>query len=125
MKLKMRTFNQKTAMPVSKIILSFIILITAFACNSMANGKTEKFKVWGNCGMCKKTIEKALAEKGITGDWNKKTKMITVTYDSAKFTSQQVYDIICEAGYDTEKCHGDEAAYSNLHECCQYERRKK
>ncbi len=107
-----------------KLILCSLVLLTFIACNSIANSKTETFKVWGNCGMCKKTIEKALDVKGIKGDWNKKTKMITVSYDSVKFTSQQVHAVICAAGYDTEACKGDDDAYKNLHECCQYERKK-
>ena len=107
-----------------KVILSLAIIIAFVACNSMANSKTESFKVWGNCGMCKKTIEKALTEKGIKGDWDKKTKMIKVTYDSIKYTNQQVQDVICAAGYDTEGCKGDDNAYNNLHECCQYDRKK-
>ena len=106
-----------------KIILSLAIIIAFVTCNSMANSKTESFKVWGNCGMCKKTIEKALDAQGIKGDWNKKTKMIKVTYDSAKYTNQQVQNVICAAGYDTETCKGDDNAYNNLHECCKYERR--
>ena len=94
------------------------------ACTTMANSKTESFKVWGNCGMCKKTIEKALKEKGINGDWDKKTKIIKVTYDTSKYTLQQVNEVICEAGYDTESCRSDDNSYNNLHECCKYERRK-
>ncbi len=106
-----------------KIILSLAILIAFVACSSISNSKTESFKVWGNCGMCKKTIEKALDSKGIKGDWNKKTKIISVTYDSLKYTNQQVHKVICASGYDTEKCKGDDNAYNNLHECCKYERR--
>lgn len=37
----------------------------------MVNTKTEIFKVWGNCGMCKARIEKAVKEEGATSaDWN-------------------------------------------------------
>ena len=40
--------------------------------------KTETFKVYGNCGMCEKTIEGSLKNvKGIDkADWNKETKMM-------------------------------------------------
>ena len=107
-----------------KIIASAVIVIAFIACNSMANSKTETFKVYGNCGMCKKTIEKALTEAGIKGDWNKKTKMITVTYDSVKYSSKAVHDVIAKSGYDTEVSRGDDKAYENLHECCKYDRRK-
>ena len=90
----------------------------------MANSKTESFKVYGNCSMCKKTIEKSLAKEGIKGDWDKKTKMIKVTYDSTKHTKQQVQEVVCKAGYDNDGCRADDAAYNNLHECCKYERKK-
>ncbi len=107
-----------------KLILSLLVIIAMVACNSIANSKTESFKVWGNCGMCKKTIENALDEKGIKSNWDKKTKIISVTYDSVKYTNQQMHEIICSSGYDTEKCKGDDNAYNNLHECCKYERKK-
>ena len=107
-----------------KIILSIVTIIAFVACNSMANSKTESFKVYGNCGMCKKTIEKALTKEGIKGDWDKKSKMIKVTYDSTKYNNRQVQEIIAKAGYDTESCKGDDKAYDNLHGCCKYERKK-
>lgn len=107
-----------------KLILSLTVIIAFVACNAIANGKTDSFKVYGNCGMCKKTIEKALKAEGIEGNWDKKTKMITVKYDSAKYTLQQVKEIICKAGYDNDGCRGDDKAYENLHECCKYDRKE-
>lgn len=101
----------------------YLILLFTFFGN-IYNPKTETFKVWGNCGMCKKTIETALKKKGVEANWNKKSKIITVTYDSLKYTSQAIHEIICKTGYDTEKCRGNDDAYENLHECCKYERRK-
>ncbi|NUM30873.1 MAG: heavy-metal-associated domain-containing protein [Bacteroidetes bacterium] len=105
------------------MILNFYFFLIFTLIGNVENPKTETFKVWGNCGMCKKTIEKSLSKKGIEGNWNKKTKLITVTYDSLKFNSQQVHEIICATGYDTEKCRANDEAYNNLHECCQYKRR--
>ena len=47
--------------------------------------KTETFKVWGNCDMCKARIEKAVKSEGATtADWNKNTKILTVTFDPSK-----------------------------------------
>ena len=106
------------------MLLNIYLFLFFTIFSSIENPKTETFKVWGNCGMCKKTIETALKKKGVEGNWNKKTKIISVTYDSLKYTSQQVHDIICSAGYDTEKCRGNDEAYENLHECCKYERRE-
>ena len=99
------------------------LLVLMFAACGISNAKTETFKVWGNCGMCKKTIEKALDREGIEADWNKTTKKITVTYNSKKYTLLQIHQFVAAAGYDTEKLRGDDMAYSKLHECCQYERK--
>lgn len=99
--------------------------LVIFSCNSIANSKSETFKVYGNCGMCKKTIEEALNKEGIESDWNKKSKMIQVTYDSIKYNNQQIHQFIAEAGYDTELVRGNDSAYNNLHECCKYERKAK
>ncbi len=90
----------------------------------IAQSKTETFKVSGNCGMCKKTIEKSLSHEGIEADWNKNTKMIKVSYDSLKYTNAQINEFIAASGYDTEKQTGNDSAYNNLHECCKYERKK-
>ncbi|MCB9252272.1 MAG: ATPase [Flavobacteriales bacterium] len=107
------------------ILLMIAASVFMAACSGMANPKTEKFKVYGNCGMCKKTMETALMEKGIQGNWDKNTKMMEVTYDSLKYTSQQVHEIIAQSGYDTEKATADDQTYNNLHECCKYERKGK
>lgn len=106
-----------------KLMMSFVVLLLISSCNGIPNAKTETFKVWGNCGMCKKTIEKALAVDGIKADWNKTTKMITVTYDSKKYTIAQIHKMIAAAGYDTELERGNDVAYSKLHECCKYDRK--
>lgn len=88
--------------------------------------KKETVKVWGNCGMCKKTIEKAL--KGVDGiqsaSWDKKAKVLTVDFDDAKITMKQIEAKVAAAGYDTEHVRGNDAAYQKLEECCHYERKK-
>ena len=49
------------------------------------NAKTETIKIYGNCGMCESTIEKAgNIKKTAIVDWNKDTKMATITYDAKK-----------------------------------------
>jgi periplasmic mercuric ion binding protein len=96
-----------------------------FACNSAPEGsQTEKFKVWGNCGMCKKTIERSLKQDGIyNADWDKESKMIEVEYDVKKINRQKIDSLIASVGYDTENVRGNDSAYAQLHECCQYERK--
>ncbi len=86
--------------------------------------KTEKFKVYGNCGMCKNRIEKAAAIDGITkADWNVETKIMTVTYNSSKTDTAAIQKKIAAAGHDTEKEKAADSVYSKLPGCCRYERK--
>ena len=89
-----------------------------------AGNKTEKFKVYGNCGMCEKTIEKAaLSVDGVSAaDWDKTTKQMVVTFDDSKTDVHKVHMAIAKAGYDTEMHRGDDDAYNSLHSCCKYDR---
>ena len=46
--------------------------------------KTENLKVSGECGMCKKKIEKAAKEGGASyALWDVDTKILTIKYNSA------------------------------------------
>lgn len=110
------------------INVTLTILVCFFVMGSVtvARVKQETVKVWGNCGMCKKTIESAL--KGATGvqmaNWNKKTKILAVNYDDSKITMRQIEEKVAAAGYDTQNVRGNDEAYNKLHECCHYERKK-
>lgn len=85
--------------------------------------KTETFKVSGNCGMCKSTIEKAAKTEGVSKAlWDVKTKVITVTYDPSKVKTEDIHKKIAASGYDTEKVKATDAAYAKLHSCCKYKR---
>jgi periplasmic mercuric ion binding protein len=103
------------------------LLISLIACGKKipAGAKTDTFKVWGNCGMCKKTIEKSLKVEGVfQSNWDKKTKMITVAYEPSKISLDQIQKRIADAGYDNEGYTADSASYESLHSCCKYERTK-
>jgi len=91
----------------------------------VVNGATTStFKVWGNCEMCKETIEGSLKVAGVSkADWNVDTKIMTVSYDSSKISLDQIQKDIAAVGYDTEKYKGDDKAYDELAHCCQYERK--
>jgi periplasmic mercuric ion binding protein len=125
-----------------KTIKFFTLTVTVMAmasCNSnetknettnstvteVVNGvTTSTFKVWGNCEMCKETIEGSLKVTGVSkADWNVDTKMMTVSYDSSRISLDQIQKNIAGVGYDTEKYKGDDKAYHELAECCQYERK--
>jgi copper chaperone CopZ len=86
--------------------------------------KTEQIKVWGNCAVCKKHIEKASKADGVTAaTWNTKTKFLTITYDPARISNDQIQKNVSAVGYDTEKYKGDDKAYNDLDACCQYDRK--
>jgi mercuric ion binding protein len=86
--------------------------------------KSETIKVWGNCGMCKKTIETAAKDAGATAAvWDKNTKMLAIKYDGAQTSAQKIQEKIAAAGYDTRDFRANDEAYKNLEECCQYKRK--
>lgn len=89
--------------------------------------KTEAIKVYGNCDMCKATIEGALKKKDgvISKRWDKDTKILTVTYDTTKITIKQIAQKVADVGYDNEYVTATDAKYNALHGCCKYERPKK
>lgn len=90
------------------------------------NAKTEIVKIYGNCGMCKTTIETAGNVKNVAiVDWNKDTKMANLTYDSSLTNQDEILKRIALAGYDSDKFLAPDDTYANLHECCQYDRVKK
>lgn len=81
------------------------------------------FGVRGNCGMCKKTIEKAVtAVDGVSkANWNVDKKKIDVSFDDSKTDEMAIHNAIAASGYDTEKVAGNLEAYENLHSCCKYD----
>ncbi len=114
---------------ISQLTIAFATLII-ISCGSktvsnnvIANAQST-FKVWGNCGMCQETIEGSLNVEGVAkAEWNTESKMIAVNYDSTKINLDQIQKNIATVGYDNEKYIGDEKAYKNLPECCQYDRK--
>ena len=84
------------------------------------------FKVYGNCGMCKSTIEKALSGVAAiqSSNWDVKTKQLTVTYDSKAIELDDIKAKVAAVGYDSDTHRASDEVYSQLHGCCQYERPK-
>jgi len=111
----------------SIILMAAVVLLSTTACQSQINNaKTETVKVYGNCGMCETTIEKAANKKKISkADWSEETKMASITYDSKKTTLDAVLKNIALAGYDNQSFLAPDAAYDKLPGCCKYDREKK
>lgn len=84
---------------------------------------SANFGVRGNCGMCKKTIEKAAnSVDGVTNaNWDKSKKAIKVSFDPKKTDAKSVEDAIAKSGYDTQNIMGNIDAYKELPECCKYD----
>ena len=81
------------------------------------------FGVRGNCGMCKKTIEKAVNSlEGISkANWDVDKKKMDVSFDDSKTNEMAIHNAIAASGYDTEKVSADLDAYNGLAGCCQYD----
>lgn len=109
--------------PLIKIIVTLLVLLSVPLHAQIKNAKTETVKIYGNCGMCKTTIEKTgTIKKTAKVDWNQETQMATLTYDSKKTNPDEILKRIALAGYDSDKFLAPDDVYNNLHGCCQYER---
>jgi periplasmic mercuric ion binding protein len=89
------------------------------------NVKTESFKVWGKCGMCKTRIEKTVKAGGATNaSWDEVKQMLTVTFDPSKTSKDALSKKLAAVGHDTELYKAPDDVYANLPGCCHYERLK-
>lgn len=105
-------------------LISIAIFSASFTVDS--GNITEKFKVYGNCDMCKTRIEKALMVKGVKyAYWDKTTEMATVKFNPTVVSLEQLHKNVAAVGHDTELVKADDKVYENLHSCCKYERPKK
>jgi mercuric ion binding protein len=120
-------------MKLQKFIIAAVLVVvwgtTSYAQmhdhSKMGTTKTETFKVWGNCEMCKARIEKAAKFDGVSkAEWSDKTKVLTLVYDPSKVKSDDVLKKIVAAGHDTEKLKADDKVFAKLPGCCQYDRSK-
>ena len=107
-----------------KYLMTALVMLSFGVGNAqIKKSKTETVKIYGNCGMCKKTIEKAGNIKGKSKvEWNSDTAMATITVDSTKTSIDDILKKIASVGYDSEKFRADDEVYNNLHNCCQYDR---
>jgi periplasmic mercuric ion binding protein len=113
-------------------LMIVIMLMASLGATAMAQSaaqapkaKTETFKVWGKCGMCKTRIEKTVKADGAAeANWDSKTLMLTVTYDPAKTSKDDMSKKLAAVGHDTEKYKAPDDVYAKLPGCCHYERSK-
>jgi periplasmic mercuric ion binding protein len=105
-----------------RLVIFITIIISSFSLFAQDSDiKTETFKVQGNCGMCKQRIEDAAYVKGVKrAEWNKDTKVLTVTYKPSKATSESILQSVAKVGHSSEKVTASEKSYKKLPDCCQY-----
>ena len=109
------------------VVALFAAVLLPGVQNLYAENKSEKFNVAGNCSMCEKRIEKAaLAVDGVSkADWDQKSKVMTVDFDTAKTSLDKIEAAIAKAGHDTPLHKADTKTYDALPGCCHYERMAK
>lgn len=102
--------------------MAFLLFsLSALAAAAQTKIQTDTLTVYGNCGQCKTRIEEAAYVKGVkTVEWNKKTKLLTVVYNSDKTGLDKVAAAIAKAGHDSRLQTAAEKAYKSLPGCCAY-----
>ena len=112
---------------ISNVMVAATMLLTfTISSAQIKNSVTKNVKIYGNCGMCEKTIEKAGNLKNVAAvDWNKDTKMASITYNSKKTNQDEILKRIALAGYDSDSFLAPDKVYNELHGCCQYDRESK
>jgi hypothetical protein len=102
------------------------LLFSIFAMNisfAQTSVKKETIKVSGNCGMCKNKIEKSAKSAGATyANWSEETKLLNVSYNPSRSSSEKIQKAIAASGYDTQNFKAADNAYNKLDKCCQYSR---
>ncbi len=108
-----------------KLLYLFLLGFVATSIQAQT-ATTETFKVYGNCGMCKKKIEGSLKDvQGVgSANWDIDSKMMTVSYDKSAISLDDIKTRIAAVGYDSDTHRAKDEVYNNLHGCCKYERPK-
>lgn len=116
-------------------LIVFAIAFMSFSANAQeqnheahhkAELKKEVFTIYGNCGMCERTIEGSLKDvDGVAlADWDKETDQMTVSFNPKVITLDAIKQKIADVGYDSNTHRAKDEVYNNLPGCCQYERPK-
>jgi len=104
----------------SLIVLNSTLLLFLYSCGANPSVKEASFYVRGNCGMCEERIEStAKALSGVeNADWNVKTKMLVVTYDSLKIDETKIQQSVANVGHETKTFQSPQGVHDALPECC-------
>ena len=90
----------------------------------MPEGTKVSFSVSGNCGGCKKRIEKAANSiEGVkAANWDSSAQLLTIVYDPANTKLKHVKKAVAGVGHDTDQVKAKKNVYEELPGCCQYDR---
>ena len=112
---------KKSIFPFIFIILSLI----SYAQESSSKNEKKSIEVLGNCGMCKKRIEKAaFSVKGVKyASWDNSSGQLRLIYNGLKTDINTIEKQIAAKGHDTEHHITSDKVYDRLPACCQYVRK--
>ncbi|MCB0693976.1 MAG: heavy-metal-associated domain-containing protein [Saprospiraceae bacterium] len=119
----------------NKFLFSFLIVNLMFVFSAQAQEQTsasktkkkvatEVFTVYGNCGMCERTIEGSLTgvKEIKKAGWDKDSDQMTVSFNPTVISFDQIKQRIADVGYDSDSHRATDEVYNNLPGCCQYDR---
>lgn len=108
----------KTFRNIGLALVVFFTTLSAQAQNG--NEKTVQIKTSAVCGMCKKSLEKAMAyEKGVKNSTlDVDSKILTVVFDSKKTNEDKIRKTVNDTGYDADAKPATPRAYNKLDDCC-------
>lgn len=106
---------------IKSLVLSLIAIALLYNV-SQAEDKTSEVKIKTSavCDMCKTRIEKGLGKvSGVTkSDLDVDTKYVTVNFNPAKVTADEIKTAITKLGYDADDKPASKTAYDKLPKCC-------
>jgi hypothetical protein len=114
------TVNDLMRKSMKQLLLAVSLLCAAVGVIAQDHSVTETtIRVYGNCGQCKTRIEKGLAIKEVTyAKWDKRTKLLSLAYDSSAITLDSLEQRIAFVGHDTDRFTAPDSVYSRLPACC-------
>ena len=105
-----------------KLIILIIFPTLILAQQSQKKIVASQFMVYGNCEMCKKTIEKAaISIKGVKmATWDIPSNQLSLLYHRRKVEVINIHNVIAKSGYSTSEIKAKKEDYNKLPMCCQY-----
>ncbi len=107
-------------------LMLFVGLFSMSSACSNAQSKNSKLQTLeiqtsAVCGMCKQTLEKAMNDtEGISnGRLDLGNKVLTVKYDNAKISADEIRQVIANIGYDADDVPANLESHDALPACCQ------